>query len=88
MRSALSASTRAVVVVLAGTAGYLDAIPVRDVKRFEADLLDFMRGRYGSLLDEIRSTGDLPAGVEDAIKAFKLEFVPSETAVAAETDEA
>jgi F-type H+-transporting ATPase subunit alpha len=77
-----------VVVVLAGTAGYLDDIPVRDVKRFEADLLDFMRGRYGSLLDEIRSTGDLPSAVEDAIKAFKLEFVPSETAVAAETDEA
>jgi len=77
-----------VVVVLAGTAGYLDDIPVRDVKRFETDLLDFMRGRYGSLLDEIRSTGDLPSGVEDAIKAFKLEFVPSETAVAAETDEA
>jgi len=77
-----------VVVVLAGTAGYLDDIPVRDVKRFETDLLDFMRGRYGSLLDEIRSNGDLPSGVEDAIKAFKLEFVPSETAVAAETDEA
>jgi F-type H+-transporting ATPase subunit alpha len=77
-----------VVVVLAGTAGHLDDIPVRDVKRFEADLLDFMRGRYGSLLDEIRSTGDLPSAVEDAIKAFKVEFVPSETAAAAETDEA
>ncbi len=36
-----------VVVVFAGTAGYLDDIPVVDVKRFEADLLDFMRGRYG-----------------------------------------
>jgi F-type H+-transporting ATPase subunit alpha len=77
-----------VVVVLAGTAGHLDDIPVVDVKRFEADLLDFMRGRYASLLDEIRSTGDLPAAVEDAIRAFKLEFVPSETAAAAETDEA
>jgi F-type H+-transporting ATPase subunit alpha len=77
-----------VVVIFAGTGGYLDDIPVNDVKRFEADLLDFMRGRYGSLLDEIRSTGDLPSAVEDAIKAFKLEFVPSETAVAAETDEA
>jgi F-type H+-transporting ATPase subunit alpha len=76
-----------VVVVLAGTSGELDDIPVRDVKRFEADLLDFMRGRYSSLLDEIRSTGDLPSGVADAIKAFKVEFVPSETASAAETDE-
>jgi F-type H+-transporting ATPase subunit alpha len=71
-----------VVVIYAGTNGYLDDIPVTDVKRFEADLLDFMRGRYGSLLDEIRTTGDLPAGVEDAVKAFKAEFQASETVAA------
>src|SRR5690349_19787582 len=63
-----------VVVVFAGTNGYLDDIPVGDVKRFEADLLDFMRGRYGSLLDEIRSTGKLPDGVAGAVEAFKTEF--------------
>ena len=74
--------------MFAGTKGYLDDIPVSDVKRFEADLLDFMRGRYGSVLDEIRSTGKLPDAVEDAVKAFKTEFVPSETASAAGTDEA
>jgi len=66
-----------VVVIFAGTSGYLDAIPVSDVKRYEADLLDFMRGRYGSLLDEIRSSGDLPAAVETAVKAFTEEFIPS-----------
>ena len=77
-----------VVVVFAGTNGYLDDIPVVDVKRFEADLLDFMRGRYSTLLDEIRSTGALPDGVKDAVVAFKTEFVPTETAVVAETDEA
>jgi F-type H+-transporting ATPase subunit alpha len=77
-----------VVVIFAGTNGYLDDIPVSDVKRFEKDLLDFMRSRYGTLLDEIRSSGDLPGGVEAAIKAFKLEFVPSETAAAAGTTEA
>ncbi len=51
-----------VVVIYAGTKGYLDDIPVADVKRFETDLLDFMRGRYRDLLDEIRSSGDLPTG--------------------------
>jgi F-type H+-transporting ATPase subunit alpha len=77
-----------VVVIFAGTNGYLDDIPVSDVKRFEKDLLDFMRSRYGTLLDEIRSSGDLPGGVEAAVKAFKVEFVPSETAAAAGTTEA
>jgi F-type H+-transporting ATPase subunit alpha len=77
-----------VVVIHAGTSGYLDDIPVSDVKRFEADLLDFMRGRYGSLLDEIRTTGDLPSGVDDAVKAFKAEFVATETTTSTVADEA
>jgi F-type H+-transporting ATPase subunit alpha len=77
-----------VVVILAGTKGYLDDIPVTDVKRFEKDLLDFMRSRYGTLLDEIRSSGDLPGAVEGAVAEFKQEFVPSESAAAAGTTEA
>ena len=69
-----------VVVIFAGANGYLDAIPVTDVKRYEADLLDFMRGRYSSLLDEIRSTGDLPDSVKGAVEAFTQEFVPTAAA--------
>jgi len=76
-----------VVVIFAGANGYADAIPVGDVKRFEADLLDFMRGRYGSLLDEIRSTGELPDALKGAVEAFVQEFVPSETVAATGSDE-
>jgi len=75
-----------VVVILAGTKGYLDDIPVTDVKRFEKDLLDFMRSRYGNLLDEIRSSGDLPGAVEGAVAEFKQEFLPSETAPTGTTE--
>jgi F-type H+-transporting ATPase subunit alpha len=67
-----------VVVIYAGTNGYLDDIPVSDVRRFETDLLDFMRGRYGAILDEIRATGDLPDGVDAAVKSFTQEFLASE----------
>jgi len=76
-----------VVVIYAGTNGYLDSIPVSDVRRFESELLDFMRGRYGSILDEIRSTGDLPDSVDAAVKAFKAEFAPSVVVVADEAEE-
>ncbi|WP_208027106.1 F0F1 ATP synthase subunit alpha [Rhabdothermincola sediminis] len=70
-----------VVVIFAGTGGYLDDIPVADVKRFENDLLDFMRGRHPEILQTIRETGDLPEGdaLAGAVAAFKDEFVPSET---------
>jgi len=69
-----------VAVIAAGTGGYLDDIPVADVKRFEADLLDYLRGRHSDLLDSIRTTGKMPENkaLETAIAAFKDEFVPSE----------
>jgi len=77
-----------VVVIYAGANGYLDDIPVSDVKRYEADLIAFMRGRYGSVLDEIRSTGELPDAVKTAVEAFTTEFKPSVTATTAAGDEA
>ena len=66
-----------VAVIAAGTGGYLDDIPVADVKRFEIDLLDYLRGRHSDLLDGIRTTGKMPDGgaLEAAIAAFKDEFV-------------
>src|SRR3982075_821959 len=39
-----------VVSVFAGTRGYLDDVSVSDVRRFEADLLDYVRARYGGVL--------------------------------------
>jgi F-type H+-transporting ATPase subunit alpha len=68
-----------VIVVLAGTKGYLDDIPVADVKRFESELLDFFRARKGDILDSIRETKAMPDGVEDGIKAFKDEFTVTPT---------
>jgi F-type H+-transporting ATPase subunit alpha len=75
-----------VVSILAGTRGYLDDLPVSEVRAFEAALLDGMRSRYGSLLDEIRATGALPTGLEDAVKTLKAEFVAAHAARAAAAD--
>ena len=36
-----------VVAIFAGTRGYIDDVPVADVKRFESELLDYFRGRHG-----------------------------------------
>jgi F-type H+-transporting ATPase subunit alpha len=75
-----------VIVIFAGTGGYLDDIPVADVSRFENDLLDWVRARRPELLDEIRTTGELPDGVEVAVKDFKLEFSPSQGPVGSTPD--
>nr|MDQ3757762.1 F0F1 ATP synthase subunit alpha [Actinomycetota bacterium] len=70
-----------VVSIFAGTRGHLDTVPVEDVRRFEAELLEDVRSRHGGLLDGIRGGGALP---EDELKAavsdFKSRFTPTATA--------
>src|SRR5690349_7563810 len=70
-----------IISIYAGTGGYLDDIPVADVKRFETELLEFIRTRHGHILDTIRDSGALPDGdaVADAVNAFKDVFEPSAT---------
>jgi F-type H+/Na+-transporting ATPase subunit alpha len=68
-----------VIVLMAGTRGYLDKVPVTDVRRFEAELLDWFRSRHGDVLGTIRSTGALgdEEAVEAAIAAFADQFQPT-----------
>ncbi|HEY3492693.1 MAG TPA: F0F1 ATP synthase subunit alpha, partial [Solirubrobacterales bacterium] len=49
-----------VVVLYAGTNGYLDDLPVEDVRRFEDGLLDWFRTRHADVLETIRTGGALP----------------------------
>ena len=48
-----------VVSIFAGTRGYLDDVPVVDVRRFEAELLDQVRSRSSKLLGDMRAGGGL-----------------------------
>src|SRR5271169_4291266 len=48
---------RQVVSVWAGTSGFLDDVPVGDVRRFESDFLDELRRNKPGILATIRETG-------------------------------
>ncbi len=62
-----------VVSIFAGTKGYLDDIPVGDVRRFETELLEYMRTTHAGLLAEIKSSG-VPDALGTAIDSFKASF--------------
>ena len=62
-----------VAAIFAGTRGYLDDVPVGDVRRFESELIAYLRATHGALLDEIRS-GTLPDTLGDALDAFTAQF--------------
>ncbi|MEK9799269.1 MAG: F0F1 ATP synthase subunit alpha [Alphaproteobacteria bacterium] len=67
-----------VAVIFAGVNGYLDAIEVSDVGRFEAGLLDHMRSSAQDVLDTIRDEQKLSEETEGklsaAIEAFAKSF--------------
>jgi len=79
-----------VVSIWAGTKGKLDSIPVEDVLRFEAELLDHL-ARNTKILDTLRETNVLDdvteAELEKAVDAFLLEFQPGEGAPGVGTEE-
>src|SRR6266545_5989078 len=68
-----------VISIFAGTNGYLDDLPIEDVRRFESELHDFFRTRQTDLLATIRDTGQLPeeAELKQAVDDFKSMFQPS-----------
>ena len=67
-----------IVLIFAGTNGYIDNLPVGAVKRFERDLLDFMKHRQTSLLEEVRQKkqidDDIRGRLKNAIEEFKKGF--------------
>jgi F-type H+-transporting ATPase subunit alpha len=70
-----------VIAIYAGTNGFIDDIPISDVRRFESELLDFVKSKHGALLDEIRTTRQLPdkEKINSAIDEFQKLFSPSES---------
>jgi F-type H+/Na+-transporting ATPase subunit alpha len=68
-----------VVVIYAGTRGWIDTIPVADVIRFESELLRDLRAKHADLLTTIRETNKLPDtdALDAAIKAVVDSFAPS-----------
>ncbi|MCC3379438.1 F0F1 ATP synthase subunit alpha [Paenibacillus farraposensis] len=70
-----------VVSLYTAVKGYLDDIPVGDVKRFEKDFLSFMLSDHQDVLQSIRDTKDLvadnEAALKEAIEKFKKSFATS-----------
>src|SRR6202011_1408155 len=68
-----------VVSLYAGTRGYLDPIPVGDVQRFEAELIEYFSSRHADIVEAIRTAGALPDvdAFEAGIREFAERFTPS-----------
>jgi F-type H+-transporting ATPase subunit alpha len=53
-----------VLVIFAGSEGYVDNVPVSEVQRYESEVRAYFRANHAGLLEEIRTSGKLPEGDE------------------------
>jgi F-type H+-transporting ATPase subunit alpha len=75
-----------VLAIYAVTTGLMDSVPVPDIRRFEAELREYVKTRHRGLLDAIYETGDFPkddsgkpdtSELEAAVKEFLEMFEPT-----------
>jgi F-type H+/Na+-transporting ATPase subunit alpha len=73
---------REVVSLWLGTTGKLDRVPVNDVRRFEAEFLDYIARGHPGVYDEIRTSkvlgDDAVQSLEKAVDEFYGQFTTSE----------
>jgi F-type H+/Na+-transporting ATPase subunit alpha len=73
---------RQVVSIWAGTTGELDVVPVGDIRRFEAEFLDWLGREHHGIFDAIVQTGkledDTVEQLKQAIDKFRRQFQTSE----------
>jgi F-type H+-transporting ATPase subunit alpha len=77
--------------IWAGTTGNLDSVPVADIRRFEAEFIDFLARERKEIMTTISETklleDETVAKLQAAIDEFKKMFKSSVAAAAVESDE-
>lgn len=73
--------TDQVISIYAATNGYVDAYPTKDVRRYEKEMLTFLKQKYSKMYETVvkeqKISDDVKKQLEDALKEFKSIFEPS-----------
>ncbi len=77
---------RQVLIIFAGTNGFLNQFPVADCRRYEHELYSYMDTRHADVLKRLGEKGDIKGELTDKLKEILTEygsfFQPSDTAPA------
>lgn len=60
--------------IFVGTSGYLDSIPLADVRRFEQEFISYVKMKNPELLPSIAQKKELSAEISDGLKTAAAEF--------------
>ena len=71
-------------IIYAGTNGYLDAVAVADAPAYETELFRFFDARHQAILAELRDkkimSDELKAKIDAALKEFNAQFLAARKA--------
>ena len=65
---------RQVVSIFMGTHGYLDDVPVSEIKRFENEVLEYIEVKHNQILDTIKKEKQLSDSTDEGLKKAAEEF--------------
>ncbi len=69
-----------VVIIYAGTRGYLDDLPIKSIRKFEDEFYPFIETKYPQIFENIRTKKQLDSDTEEllkkALEEFKAQFNP------------
>jgi F-type H+/Na+-transporting ATPase subunit alpha len=65
---------RQIIVLYAGTKGYIDDVPVNKVREYEKELLALIEGKYASVIETLKTKKSLDKDAEDTLKKALDEF--------------
>jgi F-type H+/Na+-transporting ATPase subunit alpha len=63
-----------VILLFAGINGFIDDYPVADIRRYEKELLEYMRTRKKDVVDGIRTVGALDEGLTGKLRGALTDF--------------
>ncbi len=63
-----------IISIFAATKGYLDELPVSEVRRYEREMLAFLEGSHGALVEGLRKKSEITGDVEQALTAALKDF--------------
>merc|ERR1711912_166117 len=65
-----------VVVLYSGVKGYLDKVATADIAKFETEYMNYVKSKHGSLLQTIKSEGQLTDKTNAEVAQVLEEFIP------------
>ena len=64
-----------VVAIYYGTKGFMDDVPVKDIKRFEREVLEFIDVKYKSIFESIKKDKDISKETDELLQKAGKEFL-------------